>query len=322
MTGQGASAVGSCHIQSLVPTHKTCVRSSTRSLLGRVLAPSVKRPWVRLQAVSMTIGGLGAQFEGSRIAHISDLHCGMFVRPGHLSRYVEVVNALNADFIAVTGDLITTASRRHAREVAQVLSELRPRTASLACLGNHDYGLWHPKGLGSDDDIADFLSDQLRIAGVMVLRNETSTFRRDESLLQFVGVEDFWSRSHDPRKAFERVNPESPVIALAHNPDAAPQLAAMGADWILSGHTHGLATPKNWFWDIVYPTRHKMFVAGRYSLGRVRHLYVNRGIGNRRRRPPRQEPEITLFTMHATDIETRSSATPATQTQPTHSAAF
>jgi hypothetical protein len=136
--------------------------------------------------------------------------------------------------------------------------------------------------------VADFLSDEPAHVGVIVLRNESRAFFRGESVLQFVGVEDYWSPDYDPRSAFGLVDPDSPAITLAQ-----------GADWILSGHTHGKATPDTRFWDAAYPTRHKQFVGGQYALGAGRHLYVNRGIGNTLHVCRDHRPEITLFTLRA-----------------------
>ncbi|HOF18064.1 MAG TPA: metallophosphoesterase [Phycisphaerae bacterium] len=271
-------------------------------LLGGLLTWPLERNWLRIEELPMPLGNLGLEFDGVRLVHLSDLHCGTLVREKHLRRYVEIVNELDADFVAVTGDFITTGSRRHARAVAGILRDVRARRAVVACLGNHDYGQWHPKGWGSTRGIADFLSDALADAGVMVLRNASKAFFMGESALQFVGVEDYWSPNFDPQAAFEWVDVDSPVIALAHNPDVAPQLAAMGAGWILAGHTHGKATPDTRFWDVVYPTRHKQFVGGQYALRPGRNLYVNRGIGNTLRVCRDHRPEITLFTLR---IETR-----------------
>jgi predicted MPP superfamily phosphohydrolase len=247
----------------------------------------------------MPLANLGWEFQGATLAHLSDLHCGPLVREEHLHRYIEVVNALDVDFAVITGDFITTGSQRHARAVAGVLRHLRVKTATLACLGNHDYGLWHPKGLGKVKGMADLLSDELAAAGVVVLRNTSRAFFRGESVLQFVGLEDYWSSRYDPQSAFELVDRDSPAITLVHNPDAAPQLAALGADWVLAGHTHGKATPDTRFWNAVCPTRFKQLVAGHYALGPDKHVYVNRGISNALRVRREHRPEITVFTLHA-----------------------
>ena len=272
-------------------------RAANSCLLGGLVTWPLKRDWVRMEELTMPLAGLGWQFDGARLVHLSDLHAGLLVSESHLRRYVDLVNSLEVDFVALTGDFVTTASRRCARMAARALGGLKANKGVVACLGNHDYGLWHPKGYGLRAGMADFLCDELAQAGVIVLRNATRAFFAGKAVVQFLGVEDYWSAQYDPQAAFDLVDYDAPVIALSHNPDGAPQLAALGAQWILAGHTHGNATPNTRFWDIVYPTRHKQFVGGRYGLGRGRNLYVNRGIGNKSR--PRSDylPEITLFTL-------------------------
>lgn len=266
-------------------------------MLGGLYTGSLKWDWVRLERLPMFINNLDSDFVGTRLAHLSDLHCGLLVREKHLHNYVEMVNALKVDFVVLTGDFITTASRHHAKTIARIFNDLKPNIATIAVLGNHDYGLWHPNGLGGDNNMGNFITDEMTKAGVIVLRNELKSFFRNESVLQFVGVEDFWSPRYNPTAAFELVDFNFPTISLAHNPDAAPQLASMGADWVLSGHTHGRPTPSTRFWDIVYPVRFKNFIGGQYSLGQGRYLYVNRGIGNAWRIRTEHKPEITLFTL-------------------------
>ncbi|RPI62970.1 MAG: hypothetical protein EHM48_03215 [Planctomycetaceae bacterium] len=274
-------------------------RTANCCLLGGLLAWPLERDWVRLEKLTMPLDNLGWEFDGARIAHLSDLHCGTLVREKHIHRYVEMINSLDVDFVVITGDFITTASRRYARAVSRALGDLRPNTAVVACLGNHDYGLWHPKGIGMVEGMADFLCDKLADAGVIVLRNESKAFFRGEAVLQFIGVEDYWSPQYNPQTAFELVDTDSPTIALSHNPDTAPLLASQNAGWILSGHTHGKATPQTRFWDAVYPTRFKQFVGGRHSLGANRHLYINRGISNAWRVRSEHRPEVTLFTLRS-----------------------
>jgi predicted MPP superfamily phosphohydrolase len=280
-------------------------RTAHGCLLGGLLSWPLEQDWIRLERRPMPLAKLGWEFQGATLAHLSDLHCGSLVSEKHLHRYVEVVNALGVDFAVITGDFITTASRRHAKAVAAVLRHLRVKTATLACLGNHDYGLWHPKGLGEARGMADLLSDELAGAGIFVLRNASRAFFRGESVLQFAGLEDYWSRRYDPQAAMELVDRDSPAIVLAHNPDAAPQLAALGADWILAGHTHGKATLDSRFWNAVFPARFKQLVAGHYMLSPNKHLYVNRGISNALRVRREHRPEITVFTLRAAEPSRR-----------------
>jgi predicted MPP superfamily phosphohydrolase len=123
-------------------------RSANCCMLGGLLTWPLERQWVRVESLPMPLAGLGSEFNGARLAQLSDLHCGMLVREKHLHRYVELVNELDVDFAIVTGDLITTGSKPYARAVARALGELRVKEGVIACLGNHDYGQWHPRGWG------------------------------------------------------------------------------------------------------------------------------------------------------------------------------
>jgi hypothetical protein len=243
----------------------------------------------------MPLAGLGKGFEGLTLAHISDLHMCAIVRERYLQHFVEAVNELGVDFVAITGDLVT-GSRRAARKVARLIQRFQPRIATLACLGNHDYGVWHP-GLGPELALAQYLSGHLLDRGVRLMNNRSHSFRRDGAVLQFVGVEDLWTGRCDPREAFQKIDPSRPVVALSHNPDAAPQLASLGAQWVLAGHTHGKDTRNRALRRAMVPSSHRHFVGGRYSLGGGKFLYVNRGLGHSQRRRANEKPEITLFTL-------------------------
>jgi hypothetical protein len=279
---------------------KRMVWSAARSVaLGGLFGWPLERHWLRIERRDMPLPGLGDELVGATLAHISDLHCSPIVRERYLRHCVEAVNRLDVDFVAITGDFIT-GPRHYARCVARVLRELRCRTAVVACLGNHDYGICHPRGLGGARGLAEYISERLGHEDIFVMRNESRTFRVGGSAIQFVGVEDYWSGLYNPELAFETARPQrpsTPVIALCHNPDAAQQVACLGASWVLSGHTHGMQTPNTLFHDIVLPTAFKHFVAGHYAIGSGRHLYVNRGLGYARRVNLNARPEITLFTL-------------------------
>ncbi len=257
--------------------------------------------WLRIERCAMPLRNLGAGFRGATIAHISDLHCSPIVREKYLRQCVEAVNRLDVDFVAITGDFII-GPRHYARRVAGVLRGLTPKVATIACLGNHDYGLFHPNGLGGIRGLSDYTAHQLGLADVFVMLNESRTFRRNGAKLQFVGVEDYWSRRYDPHLAFEIAHREVPTVALCHNPRAAEQVAKCGAEWVLAGHTHG-ADPVNRLHRFIWRPGRENFSAGSYRLPDGGNLYVNRGISYGRRLNLNARPEITLFTLKAAEAE-------------------
>ena len=264
--------------------------------LGGLYAWRFEDHWVRIERHDMPLPGLGDDLVGATIAHVSDLHCSPVVLERYLRRCVKLINSLGVDFIAITGDFIT-GPRYYAKRVARVLARLAPRVATVACLGNHDYGVYHPAGLGGSRDLSWYLASRLTCADLFVMLNESRTFRRGNATIQFVGVEDYWTSHYDPCRAFELIDPGLPTVALCHNPDAAMTLADHGADWVLAGHTHGNNIPEKAIVDLVFPVNHKQFTAGRYDLAGGKSLYVNRGIGYARRISLNARPEITLFTL-------------------------
>ncbi|MFA6134788.1 MAG: metallophosphoesterase [Phycisphaerae bacterium] len=272
--------------------------------LGGLYSWQFEKNWLRIERVDMPLPDLGEGFSGATIAHISDIHCSPIVRERYLRQCVEVINALEVDFVTITGDFIT-GPRPYARRVARILGALTPKVAVLACLGNHDYGVLHPNGMGGSRELADRVVEELSAADIFVMMNEARLFHRGESTLQFVGVEDFWTPRYNPYLAFDLAYSHLPTIALCHNPDAAIELAEHGADWVLAGHTHGTQIPERKISDLLMPTTNKHFSAGQYSLAPDQYLYVNRGLGYGRRRNLNSRPEITLFTLREAPASAR-----------------
>jgi hypothetical protein len=276
---------------------KTVAWSAAGQLALHGLCPwDVEKRWILHEHRAMNLPNLGGGLDGATLVHLSDLHCSPLMRERHLHKHVEMVNESNPDFVAITGDFITASTKHYARRIGKILADLQPRIATLAVLGNHDYGLFHPnqavvRGLSG------YLAGHLRDAGIHVLNNQCATFRRGGSMLHFVGTADLWAPDYDPIAAFEQVPSAQPIIALVHNPDAAPQLAALGARYVLAGHTHGQAVRETFLHQALWPTKHVRFVAGQYDLGFSRYLYINRGLGPSRRACRNTRPEITEFTL-------------------------
>jgi len=263
--------------------------------LGGLYGGRICWSWIRFTRMEMPLPGLSSAFEGARLVHISDLHCSPIVLERYLHEIISHVNEQRPDFVAITGDLITGGTL-YAQRIGRILSALRPGIASVACLGNHDFGIYHPRGHGHMRQLPGYLSRRLFDAGVHVLRNAHAIFRRDGQAIQFVGVDDLWSGRYGPAGAFSEAEAGLPTIALSHNPDSAGELIGRGAHWVLSGHTHGNGAGRSRLRDAVFPVARKHLVGGHYPMGDG-HLYVNRGLSYARRLHPNKRPEITVFTL-------------------------
>jgi hypothetical protein len=218
------------------------------------------------------------------------------MRQRALGRYIELANELEPDFVVITGDFIWASARSYARQVAELLGDLNPAIATVAVLGNHDYGVWRPNTHDGLVGLADYLTEHLDDAGVTVLRNQSVAFRKGRSTLAMAGVGDLWTGDYRPMLAFEGVPAGAPVLGLSHNPDAAGDLVRLGADYILAGHTHGKAIRDTRINNLLFPVVYREFAAGEYTMDGV-GLYVNRGIGPSRRVQEDHRPEVTMLTL-------------------------
>ena len=88
--------------------------------------------------VDVPIAQLPAALHGFSIAQISDVHVGPTIKRGYLQAIVERINALQADMVAVTGDLVDGSVQELAHHVAP-LAGLSSRHGTFFVTGNHEY---------------------------------------------------------------------------------------------------------------------------------------------------------------------------------------
>ncbi len=223
----------------------------------------------RVIDVEVALAGLPEQLHGFTIAQISDIHVGPTIKRGYLDAIVNAVNALEADLIAVTGDLVDGSVRQLAPHTAP-LARLSARHGAYFVTGNHEYY----------SNAHDWIMEVRRL-GLTVLLNEHVVLQHDEASLLVAGVTDYsahhFDESHrsDPHAALAGA-PDTAIIKvlLAHQPRSAHAAADAGFDLQLSGHTHG---GQFFPWNLAVPLQ-QPFTAG---LNRLRSLwvYTSRGTG-------------------------------------------
>ena len=223
----------------------------------------------RVIDVEVALAGLPEQLHGFTIAQISDIHVGPTIKRGYLDAIVNAVNALEADLIAVTGDLVDGSVRQLAPHTAP-LARLSARHGAYFVTGNHEYY----------SNAHDWIMEVRRL-GLTVLLNEHVVLQHDEASLLVAGVTDYsahhFDESHrsDPHAALAGApDPALIKVFLAHQPRSAHAAADAGFDLQLSGHTHG---GQFFPWNLAVPLQ-QPFTAG---LNRLRSLwvYTSRGTG-------------------------------------------
>lgn len=251
----------------------TAVQGSAAALVLASLAISLAgffnaRRAPRLVTVDVPLPRLPAALHGFTIVQLTDIHVGPTLGAPWLHRVVAQVNRVQADMIALTGDLVDGRVDRLAPHVAP-LQHLQSRHGTFFVTGNHEYYS------GAAHWIA-----HLRTLGLRVLLNEHVVLEQDTATLVVAGVTDH-SAHHfdatqrsDPHRAVQDAPTGAPRILLAHQPRSIVQAAAAGFDLQLSGHTHGgQFLPWNWFVPLQQP----------FTAGLHRHqnqwIYVSRGTG-------------------------------------------
>ncbi|MBS0320953.1 MAG: metallophosphoesterase [Proteobacteria bacterium] len=219
--------------------------------------------------VDVPIRGLPAALHGFTIAQVTDVHVGPTIKRGYVDAIVDAVNALQADMVALTGDLVDGAVGDLAPHTAP-FARLSARHGSFFVTGNHEYYS------GAHAWIA-----EMSRLGVTPLVNEHVVLEHEGAHVVVAGVTDYgavaFDRTHasDPAGALHGAPAKAAVrLLLAHQPRSAFAAAEAGYDLQLSGHTHGgQFVPWNFLVRLQQP-----FTAGLRRLGGL-WVYTSRGTG-------------------------------------------
>ena len=195
-----------------------------------------------------------------KILMFSDLHIGYHNQRGTLAKWVDMLNAENADLILIAGDIIDISP--YPVNEQKMYEEFHRLNAPVyACLGNHEF----ISGVGEAKDF-------YRKAGINLLIDTCVPFGDD---LLIAGRND---RSVVNRKSvtqiLENQDAGKYIFLLDHQPYNLEQAEQAGVDFQFSGHTHhGQVWPANWITDILYEKAY-----GAYQRGNTRY-YVSSGLG-------------------------------------------
>ena len=174
---------------------------------------------------------LPAQFDGLRVALISDLHVGPVREESFTRRVVNEVNAQHPDLVVLAGDLIDG----RVEQVGAATDPLRDLQAPLgvvAVSGNHEV-------LSQE---ADAWLEHYASLGITVLRNSNVELTRGGASIAVAGSNDETASGADSPNigtTLAGVNPDAFTLLVTHQPKAAESAGGRGVDLQVSGHTHG-----------------------------------------------------------------------------------
>ena len=232
----------------------------------------------------LAIPQLHANHEGLRIAHISDLHMTGSLGPAWYQIVADQVNQLQADVIAITGDLVEKEACWP--WLADSLGTLRAKYGVYFIMGNHDYYI-------DTDHTSKLLEDQ----GLICLSQRWIETAWNDIPVILAGNERPWSSQVTDLSGAPAKNSEgSPLrLILMHTPDEFAWACDHEADLALAGHTHGGQLRFPLLGPIVCPSR----FGTRYACGVFRRgntvMHVTRGISGKTPLRWNCPPEIALL---------------------------
>jgi len=233
------------------------------------------------------IKSLPNALNGFKIVQISDIHTGSLVNKGAVERAVEIINALEADAVFFTGDLVNNFAAE-AQPYVEILGKIEAKYGVFSIMGNHDYGDYSAwESIESKRQNFELLIDTHKRMGWDLLLNEHRIIEVEGEKLAIIGVENCSAnkRFHsygDLAKAYKGCENVGVQVLLSHDPShwraevlrKYPKIAAT-----FSGHTHGFQFGINTRFYKWSPIKYayKEWI-GLYQEG-AQYLYVNPGFG-------------------------------------------
>lgn len=241
---------------------------------------------------------LPVQFDGYKIAHISDLHNTELGKNN--GKITEILRQQKPDIIAITGDLVDS-SRTDTDKAIDFIKEAVKIAPCYYVTGNHEAWL-------GNDAYKNF-EKQLIDCGVNVLHNQKVLIEKDGAVIQLAGIDDpafydkadYVKESIIDNKLSEIQLEDYYTVLLSHRPEVIDVYAKYNIDLVLSGHAHGGQFRLPFIGGIYAPNQGFFpdYDAGSYKKSNT-VMIVSRGLGNSVI-PVRlnNRPEVVITKLHA-----------------------
>lgn len=277
-------------------TSGTMTRSDflTKTAIVAGTVPLVAMSWgiisgahdYRIRRKTIYLPNLPKEFDGIKIAQLSDIHSGSFFNKTAVKGGVEMLMKEKPEIVFFTGDLVNNESAE-VEEYINVFDKVRAPLGVFSVTGNHDYGDYKSWDTPQKkvQNFAD-LKEAHRLMGYDLLMNENRFVEIGGERIAILGNENWgagrFAKYGDLDKAYKG-SEEAPVkILLSHDPshwDTQVRPKYNDIDLMLAGHTHGFqfgVEIGDFKWS---PSQYayKQW-AGLYQKEN-QYLYVNRGFG-------------------------------------------
>ncbi len=233
------------------------------------------------------------EFDGRKIAFISDLHYPSLFTNKRLGKLVRKLQKEEPDVLLLGGDYVTDSDSINA--LFKSLSAVKTSWGTYAVLGNHDKR--------NESLIRSAMSEN----GIELLDGTARYMLFDDGgEMSIAGVYDSFTEDTLFAQYMESVGNSEFVILLSHNPDFVER-NSITADLAFAGHTHGGQVSLFGVYTPVKNTRYgKRFLRGKNRTSNGTTIITTNGVGTSRRKLRFCVPsEIVLVTLKGVEKSTK-----------------
>ena len=259
-------------------------------LLNFIYGIFVTRTDYEVKEIEVAFDNLPESFNGYKIAFISDIHIGSMLNvESELKKVVEIINNTDSDVLLFGGDMVNIYSNELKSEILNIFSSVKCRDGVFSVLGNHDTGAYAKNATPAFQELSRCnLSDALKSAGWVMLRDSTVYIKRDNDSIAITGIDysdELLKHKHslsvinnlNISGIYKNVPSEIFNITISHLPQLWNLLYKDGySDLTLSGHIHAMQIK-------YFSLSPAMFMYDNWSglyENEQGKLYINDGIGS------------------------------------------
>ena len=262
---------------------------SSALFLTFIYSVFVTRVNYKINEVELYFENLPIEFNGYRVAFISDIHIGSMISPvEQLDEINGIIDRNNVDLILFGGDMINIHHSEINEPLLGVYSHFKASDGVFMVFGNHDTGAYvKNSNKAKRSTNMDTLQVKMERAGWVVLRDSTIYIYKEKDTISVTGIdynEELLKYKHstdavkgvDIDNIYNNVSGSVFNITVSHLPQLWHSLHESGySDLTLSGHVHAMqmkiggCSPAKFMYNEW---------SGLYEDGESR-LYINDGIG-------------------------------------------
>lgn len=228
---------------------------------------------------------LPKNFDGFKIAQISDIHSGSFNNTKAVQKGIDLVIKQKADLFVFTGDLVNNKAEE-IKPWIPFFTKIKAPYGQFSILGNHDYGdymAW--KSPQEKQQNLENLKKYHQEIGFKLLLDEHVYLEKGNDKIVLAGVENWgigFGERGDLNAALKGTSTQEFKVLLSHDPshfDAQVKNYPSKINLTLSGHTHGMQFGIEMFGIKWSPVRLRYKHWAGLKEENNRYLYINRGFG-------------------------------------------